>query len=177
MHRFIAKFTEDGYPLNSDYSIAEKLAILVHKKSIKFFSPNPNIKQFANLCQDLPLRILLADDSPVDINIALCILRYLGYEPDVVFNGVELLKTLRKQHYDLVMTDVKMPEMGGVEATRKICQEWKPQERPYIIALTSENEPEDWERCLHAGMNTHIPKPLEIHKFIEALMSCSVKSL
>ena len=153
-------------------SIRHKLAQFINKEGIELSSFHSRIKQFDRLSQELPLRILLADDSPLDRIVALRILHSLGYEADVVINGIEILEALHQQRYDLVITDIQMPYMGGLEATRLICQQWSPATRPYIIALTSETEPSKCAKYLNAGMNSHIDKPLGVGKLIQALMNC-----
>lgn len=153
-------------------SIGQKIAKFIKKEGIELSSFHSSLKQFDRLSQELPLRILLADDSPLDRIVALRILHSLGYQADVVINGIELLEALHQKHYDLVITDIQMPYMGGVEATRLICQQWSPATRPYIIALTSETEPNKCAQYLDAGMNSHIDKPLGVDKLIQALMNC-----
>ncbi len=128
--------------------------------------------QLNNLAQELPLRILLAEDRSIDRMVASRILKSLGYQPDTVVNGVELLAALQKKHYDVVITDVQMPYMTGIEAARRICQQWNPQERPFIIALTSNTLPEERQACFDAGMDNHINKPLRVHTLIQALLKC-----
>jgi CheY-like chemotaxis protein len=118
--------------------------------------------------QDKPLRILLAEDNISSQKVALMMLKKLGYKADVVANGIEALHALERQHYDVVLMDLKMPEMDGLEATRIIRQRW-PHDGPKIIAITAYALEGDRERCLEAGMNDYIAKPIRIEDLARAL--------
>ncbi|WP_337906901.1 response regulator [Iningainema tapete] len=120
----------------------------------------------------LPLRILLAEDNQVNQEVALLILAQLGYQADAVDNGIEVLQALRHQPYDVVLMDVQMPEMDGLTATRRICQEWSQQQRPRIIAMTAYATEDIWRQCLEAGMDDYIIKPIQIEKLVEAMKQC-----
>src|SRR5215510_11768791 len=97
------------------------------------------------------LRILLADDNLVNQKVAQRMLERLGYRPDVAANGVEVLQALRRQTYDVVLMDVQMPELDGLEATRQI--RLRMGAKPHIIAMTAHALDGDREMCLEAGMN------------------------
>ncbi len=118
--------------------------------------------------QELPLRILLVEDIALNQKVALQMLKRLGYRADVANNGLEALAALRRQSYDLVLMDVQMPEMDGLEATRHICQEWLHGDRPWIIATTAHAMQGDKEQCLSAGMNDYISKPIRIEALIQS---------
>jgi CheY-like chemotaxis protein len=109
--------------------------------------------------------ILLAEDNLVNQKIALRILENLGYAVDVVKNGKEVILALRKQHYNLVLMDVQMPEMDGLEATRQICENWQPEQRPIIVAMTASEDERDKKLCLEAGMNDYLSKPIRVDQF------------
>src|SRR5262249_30552199 len=100
---------------------------------------------------NLPLRILLADDSRVNQKVALAFLEHLGYRAQVVGNGFEALQAIERQPFDLVFLDVQMPEMDGYEAARQIRQRWTDEDRPTIIAMTGNAMQGDRERCLASG--------------------------
>ena len=118
----------------------------------------------------LPLRILLVEDNANNQKLAMLVLQRLGYRADLAANGLEALAALRRQPYDLVLMDMQMPEMDGLEATRGIRHEWGAQ--PYIIAMTANVMRGDRERCLEAGMNDYLSKPLQLEALIDALQRC-----
>jgi PAS domain S-box-containing protein len=112
------------------------------------------------LARRLPLRVLVVEDSPINQKLAVGILAKLGYASDVAANGVEALELLRRHPYDLVFMDLQMPEMDGIEATRCILAEHSALLRPRIVAMTANALAGDRERCLAAGMDDYIAKPI-----------------
>lgn len=126
----------------------------------------------ANLADDHPLRILLAEDIVVNQKVALLTLKQLGYQADVANNGLEVLEALERQPYDLVLMDVQMPEMDGLTATKEVCQRWSPEERPFIIAMTANAMQGDREICLDAGMDGYITKPVRMNELKDVLIRC-----
>jgi PAS domain S-box-containing protein len=119
-----------------------------------------------------PLRILLAEDNAANQMVALSQLKKMGYSADVAANGSEVLQALERQPYDLVLMDVQMPEMDGLEAARRIRERWSGGRGPRIIAMTASTMPEDRERCLEAGMDDYISKPVRIEELTAALGRC-----
>jgi signal transduction histidine kinase/CheY-like chemotaxis protein len=115
------------------------------------------------------LRILLAEDNAVNQKVALRILDKLGYQADVVSNGLEVLAALDRQPYDVVLMDVQMPEMDGLEASRRICERWTEESRPRIVAMTANAMVEDREACFAAGMNDYVAKPVRPEELADAL--------
>src|SRR5207253_8146673 len=87
------------------------------------------------LSQKHPLRILLAEDNAVNQKLALRLLQQMGYRADVAANGLEALESVERQTYDVVLMDVQMPEMDGLEASRRITARWPAEERPCIVAM------------------------------------------
>jgi CheY-like chemotaxis protein len=120
-----------------------------------------------NPIQPVPLRILLAEDNLINQKVALLMLKRLGHRADVATNGLEVLQALERQFYDLILMDVQMPEMDGLEATRAIRQRWH--DRPKIIAVTAHALKGDREMCLEAGMDEYIAKPIEMEELAGAL--------
>jgi CheY-like chemotaxis protein len=115
------------------------------------------------------LRILLAEDNAMNQKVALRLLERLGYRADVATNGVEAIEALERQSYDVVLMDVQMPELDGLDATRRICERWPAETRPHIIAMTANALPEDREACFAAGMNDYVAKPIRAEELVSAL--------
>jgi CheY-like chemotaxis protein len=118
------------------------------------------------------LRILLAEDNLVNQKVAIHMLKKIGYQADVVMNGLEAIETLQKSIYDVVLMDLQMPKMDGIEATRHIISRFPPERRPQIVAMTANAMEGDREICLAAGMNDYITKPINIEKLAKALSNC-----
>jgi CheY-like chemotaxis protein len=131
--------------------------------------PGPRATIDAQMAARLPLRLLLAEDNPVNQKVALLTLTRLGYRADVAGNGLEVLDALARQPYDVVLMDVQMPELDGLETTRRICQDHEPTMRPWIIAMTANAMQGDREQCLAAGMDDYISKPMRIEELVGAL--------
>lgn len=123
----------------------------------------------ANLAHRLPLHLLLADDNPINQKVARTVLQKLGYQADVAHNGLEVIKALEQKSYDLLFLDVQMPEMDGLEVARRICQRWPAETRPCIIAMTGNALMGDREKCLAAGMDDYIAKPIRVAELQAAL--------
>jgi signal transduction histidine kinase/DNA-binding response OmpR family regulator len=124
------------------------------------------------LPQQSPLKILLAEDNVVNQKVVLHLLQRIGYRADVVCNGREVLESLHRQTYDVVLMDVQMPEMDGITTTRQICQNWRTANRPRIIAMTAGAMMGDREECLMAGMDDYLSKPIRIEKLVQTLKKC-----
>jgi CheY-like chemotaxis protein/nitrogen-specific signal transduction histidine kinase len=116
----------------------------------------------ATLADRNPLKILIAEDNAINQKVVQQILQKFGYRSDLVSNGLEALHALERQHYDLVLMDLHMPEMDGLEATRKIQQRLPAAERPRIVAMTANVQPRDRDACLQAGMQDFLVKPVEL---------------
>jgi signal transduction histidine kinase len=125
-----------------------------------------------DLAKDVPLRILVAEDNPVNVKLISIILQRLGYRPDVAADGVEAVAALRRQPYDVVLMDVRMPRMDGIEATRQIFREWPNGARPQIIVLTAGVMPEERQACLDAGVSEFLGKPIVASELVKALERC-----
>ncbi len=121
-----------------------------------------------------PLRVLLAEDQPVNQRVMLHMLRYLGYEADLAGNGQEVLEALARQPYDVVLMDVQMPGMDGLEATRRIRCQFPAGGGPRILALTAHAMTGDRERFLAAGMDGYLGKPVAMAELAAALAAAAV---
>ncbi len=120
-----------------------------------------------------PLRILLAEDNVVNQKLALRLLQQMGYRADVASNGVEAIESIARQTYDVVLMDVQMPEMDGLEATRRIVSRWPNGNRPHIVAMTANAMQGDREACLAAGMDDYVTKPIRVDQLVAALNDAS----
>jgi GAF domain-containing protein/DNA-binding response OmpR family regulator len=116
-----------------------------------------------------PLRILVAEDNAVNQKLALRILQQMGYRADLASNGIEAIESVERQTYDVVLMDVQMPEMDGLEASRRITTKWPADARPRIVAMTANAMAGDREMCLAAGMDDYITKPIRVDQLVEAL--------
>ena len=134
--------------------------------------PKLKIESNVKVAERFPLKILLAEDNVVNQKVAINILKNLGYRADMAANGLEVLEDLRRQSYDVVLMDVQMPGMDGLTATRQICTEWVKEKRPRIIAMTANAMQGDREKCLSAGMDDYITKPVRPEALITALSKC-----
>ena len=119
------------------------------------------------------LHILLAEDNIVNQMVTQRMLNKLGYKADVVANGIEVLHALERPPYDLILMDVQMPEMDGLEATKAIRRRWP--DGPKIIAMTAWALVGDREMCIAAGMDGYISKPITIDELSAVLQSCGEK--
>ena len=119
--------------------------------------------------KDYPLRILLAEDNQVNQLVALKMLERLGYTADAVANGVEVLESVERQAYDVILMDVQMPEMDGLEATRKLVENNERTARPWILGLSADVLDDAWAAAEAAGMDAYLAKPVVLEQLQEAL--------
>jgi CheY-like chemotaxis protein len=131
-------------------------------------APKPRLD--AGMAERHPLRILLAEDNVVNQKLALRLLQQMGYRADVAGNGIEAIECIERQPYDVVLMDVQMPEMDGLEASRRITARWPPGERPRIVAMTANAMQGDREECLAAGMDDYVTKPIRVEALVQALL-------
>jgi len=134
---------------------------VVGRKSRKVYDPT--------LAERSPLRILVAEDNTVNQRLAILSLEHMGYRADMVANGLEALEAVRRQRYDVILMDVQMPELDGLEATRRIRAEFDDLSRPWILAMTANAMREDRRACAEAGMDDYLSKPLRIEELQTAL--------
>lgn len=117
------------------------------------------------------VRILVAEDNPINQKVATRMIKSLGYRADVVANGFEVMDALVRQSYDVILMDVQMPEMDGLEATRQLRSNGDDANLPHVIAMTANAMRGDEEVCLQAGMNAYLTKPVRISDLRHALDS------
>jgi CheY-like chemotaxis protein len=99
----------------------------------------------------------------------------MGYRADLASNGIEAIESIERQTYDVVLMDVQMPEMDGLEASRRITAKWKPNERPRIVAMTANAMQGDREACLAAGMDDYVTKPIRVEALVAALLAVQAR--
>jgi CheY-like chemotaxis protein/HPt (histidine-containing phosphotransfer) domain-containing protein len=116
-----------------------------------------------------PLRILLAEDNVVNQKLATRLLERMGYRIDIASNGLEAVESVDRQRYDVVLMDIQMPELDGLEATRRILASHSSGDRPTIIAMTANAMDGDRAMCLAAGMDDYVSKPIRVAELAEAL--------
>jgi PAS domain S-box-containing protein len=172
----------DGYPFASIFK-PFKTASFLHTVGMLFNSPpvavltSHTASIFSpQLAAEFPLDVLLAEDNTVNQKVALRFLERLGYRADTVSNGLEALTTLEARHYHLVLMDLQMPEMDGLEASRQIRRRLSTDRQPKIIALTANAMQGDRQRCIDAGMDDYISKPVKLHEIETAIRRLFGKS-
>ena len=160
-------------PLRQDRLMAAFLDAMGNARHASSQAPPPSMERLA---ERLPLRILLVEDNRVNQKVALRLLERLGYGADVAANGVEALEALRRQQYELVFMDMQMPEMDGLEATQRIRQDLPEDQQPRIVAMTANAMAGDRERCIAAGMDDYVSKPVKWESLVEAIGRCELVS-
>lgn len=165
---FSARLSKPIKPSLLYYAIAD---VLSHQMGVTPVKPAalPESAFDSMLAERHPLHILLAEDNLVNQKVATRLLEKLGYRADIAANGLEVLEALERQHYNVVLMDIQMPEMDGVEATRKIFELYSEEERPRIIAMTAHAMEGDRERYLGVGMDDYVSKPIRVQELVEAL--------
>ena len=139
--------------------------LIVHRRPIERVLADPHTDP--QLAARHPLRILLAEDNVVNQKLALRLLQQMGYRADVASNGLEAVESVARQHYDVVLMDVQMPEMDGLEASRRLNANGA---RPRIVAMTANAMEGDREMCLAAGMDDYLTKPIRVDELVAALL-------
>jgi GAF domain-containing protein/DNA-binding response OmpR family regulator len=157
-------------PLHQSQLFDTLVTLLVHDAAPKAAHAPAKPKIDATLATRHPLRILLAEDNVVNQKLALRLLQQMGYRADLASNGIEAVESVGRQSYDVVLMDVQMPEMDGLEATRRITARWPEGKRPRIVAMTANAMQGDREACLAAGMDDYVVKPIRVEALVEALL-------
>jgi len=139
-------------------ALCRALGVQVQRDKKSAYTPGLD----SDFARRFPLRVLLADDNPINQKVGVSVLTKLGYQADLAGNGHEVLKALEQKPYDVLFLDVQMPEMDGLECAKQICQRWTRDRRPIIIAMTGNALMGDREKCLAAGMDDYISKPVRV---------------
>jgi CheY-like chemotaxis protein len=162
-----------GKPLHQSQLLDTLVTLLSGTRATAAVPSVAKPKIDAGLAERHPLRILLAEDNVVNQKLALRLLQQMGYRADVASNGIEAIECIQRQPYDVVLMDVQMPEMDGLEASRRITSRWQPHERPRIVAMTANAMQGDREECLAAGMDDYVTKPIRVEALVQALWSAA----
>jgi signal transduction histidine kinase/ligand-binding sensor domain-containing protein/DNA-binding response OmpR family regulator len=151
------------------HSMLYKNILMNLRKHDKSPAPNDQVNQKLrdDFAQQFPLHILIAEDNPVNQKLATRVLNKLGYTPDVASNGREALDAFIASHHNMILMDVQMPEMDGLETTQRIRQHNGTQ--PVIIAMTANAMQGDREQCIKAGMNDYISKPVNLEELMKTI--------
>jgi signal transduction histidine kinase/CheY-like chemotaxis protein len=145
----------------------------VTSQAAERIEPEPIAREVeGKLAERVPLRILVAEDNRINQKVALKLLERIGYRADVAANGVEALRALERQAYDVVLMDVQMPEMDGLTATRTIRERWPGATGPRVVAMTANAMRDDREACLAAGMDDFVSKPVVLAQLAAVLERC-----
>jgi CheY-like chemotaxis protein len=123
-----------------------------------------------------PLRLLLAEDNPVNQKLALRLLERMGYDATIVSNGLEAIAAYEGTPFDVILMDVQMPELDGLEATRRIRARWPGEAGPRIVAMTANAMEGDREACIEAGMDDYIAKPIRPEALGKALLASNSRT-
>jgi signal transduction histidine kinase/CheY-like chemotaxis protein len=158
-------------PIKQQYMYRHILAGLQDQPRSAAEGSAPQPKLPTDLAQHFPLNILVAEDNLINQEVILYILQKLGYTPRIVENGQQAVQAVYDSTYDIILMDLQMPEMDGLEATRAIRENGKQQ--PFIIAMTANAMQGDEEECLQAGMDDYLSKPVRIEELVNKLKDCA----
>ena len=156
-------------PIRQSHLFDTLVGLLVHENAPTVALARAKAKIDPEQATRHPLRILLAEDNVVNQKLAMRLLQQMGYRADLASNGIEAIESVKRQIYDVVLMDVQMPEMDGLEATRQITARFKPGKRPRIVAMTANAMHGDRDMCLAAGMDDYLTKPIHVERLIAAL--------
>jgi PAS domain S-box-containing protein len=162
-------------PLRQSQLFDTLVTLLVHDAAPRHVAAPAKLRIDAEMASRYPLRILLAEDNVVNQKLALRLLQQMGYRADLASNGLEAIECVARQTYDVVLMDVQMPEMDGLEASRRITASWPAGRRPRIVAMTANAMKGDREMCLAAGMDDYLSKPIRLDELVEALMCVTAR--
>jgi len=162
-------------PLRQSQLFDTLVTLLGTERAVRHVEPKARPTLDPQMAGRHPLRILLAEDNAVNQKLALRLLAQMGYRADLASNGIEAVESVERQPYDVVLMDVQMPEMDGLEASRRINANHPDGRRPRIVAMTANAMAGDREACLAAGMDDYITKPIRVEALVAALMQATRK--
>ena len=154
------------------HHLCEAIQKAINKQSTPIAEVSRNILS-TNFAEENPLKILVAEDNLINQKLIERSLSKLGYQPTLVATGVAVLQELKKKPYDVILMDIQMPEMDGLEATASI-RKMDGIDQPYIIAMTANAMPEDREACIRAGMNDYLSKPMKLQELVNGLKNVKI---
>jgi PAS domain S-box-containing protein len=159
-------------PIRHDVLLNRMVSILEDCNTEKPECPSPviNTTDNQNIACDFPMKILLAEDNLINQKLAERVLELFGYHVDLAENGQQAFDMMQKNSYDLILMDVMMPDVDGIEATRRIRNELDENLQPIIIAVTANALKGDKELCIAAGMNDYISKPINTQELRDLLV-------
>jgi GAF domain-containing protein/DNA-binding response OmpR family regulator len=157
-------------PLRQSQLFDTLVSLLAHEEAPQRATVQARPSTDPGMAQRHPLRILLAEDNVVNQKLAMRLLAQMGYRADLASNGIEAVESVARQAYDVVLMDVQMPEMDGLEASRRITGQWAAGKRPRIVAMTANAMQSDRDLCRAAGMDDYVAKPIRVEQLIEALL-------
>jgi CheY-like chemotaxis protein len=150
------------------YNLCNSIQLAVSNNKLNLVHEDrPTQVLSTDFAEQFALKILVAEDNLINQKLILRILNKLGYEPEMAQNGVEVLEKMERDLYDIILMDIQMPEMDGLETTAAIrARSWQ---QPYIIAMTANAMSEDKDICLRAGMDEYIAKPMKLQELVDQL--------
>lgn len=160
--------TQLSKPIKLAELFEEVLRVIAEDRNRRKNEADHNVDK--TLSEKLPLRILLAEDNVTNQELVVTLLSKMGYQIDAVDNGRKVIEMMEKKHYDIILMDIQMPVMNGMEATKIILEKFPESDRPPIIAITANAMPGDKERYLAAGMVDYLPKPIRFKDVQQALI-------
>ena len=158
-------------PVKASHLYETLLQLLAGRHPPELHEPAPRSEFDPTMAERLPLRILAVEDNATNQKLILLMLERLGYRADSAYHGLEALEAVHRHHYNVLLMDVQMPEMDGLETTRRIRQSLPVQ--PRIIAMTANAMESDRQACLAAGMDDYVSKPIQVRELRAALDQCA----
>jgi CheY-like chemotaxis protein len=155
--------------INKPIKVGTLLELLCELLQGRVATRAPAAKPPPELNEAHPISILVAEDNPVNQRVAVLMLQRLGYRADVVGNGREAIRAAQQRAYDLILMDVQMPDIDGLQASEAICASLPPERRPRIVAMTANASVGDRDRCLQVGMSDFLTKPVRAEDLRRAI--------